>query len=468
MGRVRTPVLGSLTAAALLTVAGALVADHLTTLTTPSPPLAGEPVVTADPATGPRLAPGERPVRTTEVPLAGRLSRTAGGPPTSAALRGRFSQVAVTWHGPTAPEVEVRTRRDGRWSAWLELEPLEDLDATEGDGTRGSDLVWVGVSDAVRVRTRGRTPRDLSLVLIDPGSLRSDRAPGSAARRSAPQAALALAAYQGESAEQSDTSSSSTSSTTGATDGPSDSTSASTSASASASASSPAVALTTAVPAPTPTYPLTSPPPLIEPAHHAPRPRIYGRQIWGADESWRRDIPYYSDTIVQAHVHHTASANGYTRAAVPGIIRGMYSYHTRTLGWNDLGYNFLIDRFGRVWEGRAGGIRAPVRGAHTLGFNDKSVGIAVIGNHQRARPSTYAVTALVRTIAWKLDLYGRAPGRMTTVVSEGSDRYPAGTPVWLPVTDGHRDTNLTACPGGYLYAKLPAIRRRAQYRATIY
>lgn len=456
MGRVRTPVLGSLTAAALLTLAGALVADHLSTPTAgQAAPSAGEPVVAADPAVaGLRLAPGERPVRSTEVPLAGRLTRADGrGASASTEARGRFSQVAVTWTGPTTPDVEVRTRRDGRWSAWQELEPLEDLDAAEGDGTRGSDLLWVGDSRAVKVRTRGRTPRDLALVLIDPGSLRADRAPRSGAQRPTPRTDLALAAYAADSTD--------TATSTAA---------AAVSPTTSATASTPAAALTTsAPPAPVvPAYPLTSPPPFVEPAHHAPRPRIYGRQIWGADETWRRDIPYYSDTIVQAHVHHTASANGYSRAAVPAIIRGMYSYHTRTLGWNDLGYNFLIDRFGRVWEGRAGGIRAPVRGAHTLGFNDKSVGIAVIGNHQRARPSTYAVTALVKTIAWKLDLYGRAPGRMTTVVSEGSDRYPAGTPVWLPVTDGHRDTNLTACPGGYLYAKLPSIRRRAQYRANIY
>jgi uncharacterized protein with LGFP repeats len=179
-------------------------------------------------------------------------------------------------------------------------------------------------------------------------------------------------------------------------------------------------------------------------------------------------VPYYSDTIVQAHVHHTVSLNNYTRDAVPGMIRGMYSYHTRTLGWNDIGYNFLVDRFGRIWQGRAGGIRNPVLGAHTLGFNFRSVGIAVIGNEQVASPTSYAVASVIRLATWKLELYKRQPGALVYVRSEGSDRFASGKVVRLPVIDGHRDTNQTSCPGAYLYAKLPEIRRRAQHRADIF
>jgi uncharacterized protein with LGFP repeats len=449
-GWVRKQLLGALVATVLFVLIGAACA---VVLGQPGSPR--ESGVLADSQRGRSGAARGPSVRSVSVPLAGRLARTAAGRSATRTLHvDRFAQVAVVWHGPTVPHAEVRIRHAGRWSGWKSLEPIADLDAGEGNGTQGSDLLWAGPSDAIRVRTRGPVPRDLELVLIDPNAAASTTS--TAARDG-----LALAAYQADP-----TGTTTSGATAGPTDGASASTLTSTSASPTASASASAVAVTSA-PA-VPAYPLTSPPPFTMPAHHAPRPAINLRAAWGADESWRRDIPYYSDTLVQAHVHHTASANGYTRASVPGMIRGMYSYHTRTLGWNDIGYNFLVDRFGRIWEGRAGGIWQPVRGAHTLGFNDRSFGVAVIGNYQNRAPSRYAVTAVVRLIAWKLDLYGRRPAGWVAVTSEGSDRYPAGAVVGLPVVDGHRDTNLTACPGGYLYGKLGEIRRRAQRRADYY
>jgi uncharacterized protein with LGFP repeats len=197
----------------------------------------------------------------------------------------------------------------------------------------------------------------------------------------------------------------------------------------------------------------------------APQPVIRSRSAWGADESWRDGDPVYNTTIKQAHVHHTAGTNDYSSSDVPAIIRGDYWYHTQVLGWSDLGYNFVVDRFGRLWEGRAGGIDRPVRGAHTLGFNHASFGVAAIGEYDQVRPAPELVRALVRLSAWKLDAYGREPAGHTMVTSQGSDRYPEGTRVRLPVIDGHRDTNETACPGDRLYAKLPDIRSRAQRRA---
>lgn len=201
-------------------------------------------------------------------------------------------------------------------------------------------------------------------------------------------------------------------------------------------------------------------------AAHAPMPRLRLRRDWGANERWRSSDPVYMDKLKQAHVHHTAGNNRYRRADVPGIVRGMYWYHTRVLGWSDLGYNFLVDRFGRIWVGRAGGYRKRVRGAHTLGFNHASVGVAYIGNTERARPNERAKGALVRLIAWKLDRDGRAPGaRKIRVYSKGSDRFPRGTPVRLPAILGHSRTNQTACPGAGLYDFMPRLRERAQARA---
>ncbi|NPC97747.1 N-acetylmuramoyl-L-alanine amidase [Nocardioides sp. zg-DK7169] len=195
-----------------------------------------------------------------------------------------------------------------------------------------------------------------------------------------------------------------------------------------------------------------------------PRPELRTRSDWGANERWRSGRPSFNRQIKQVHIHHTASANGYARRDVPGILRGMYRYHTKSLGWSDIGYNFLVDRFGRTWVGRAGGPANRVRGAHTLGFNHTSVGIAVIGNHETTPPTRRTMNALVALASWKLDKAdSRAVGRVWGR-SEGSDRYPARTRVRLPIIDGHRDTNQTACPGQLLYDRLPNLRGRTQKR----
>jgi len=191
-----------------------------------------------------------------------------------------------------------------------------------------------------------------------------------------------------------------------------------------------------------------------------PRPDMRGRKKWGANKRWRNGGPTYNRTIKQVHVHHTASSNGYSRHDVPAMIRGMYRYHTKYLGWSDIAYNFLVDRFGRIWVGRAGGAARAVRGAHTLGFNNTSTGIAVIGNYDNARPSDAVLDAVAAIAAWKLRSYHRDPLGSTRVWSHGSDRFRAGRRVVLPTIDGHRDTNQTACPGRHLYHHLPEIRHR--------
>lgn len=193
----------------------------------------------------------------------------------------------------------------------------------------------------------------------------------------------------------------------------------------------------------------------------APKPDIASRARWGAEESWRNGRPSYESTIEQVHVHHTASGNGYSREETPALIRGMYRYHTKSLGWSDIAYNFLVDRFGRIWEGRAGGVARNVRGAHTLGFNSDSCGVAVIGNYEQVGAPDAAVRGVAAVAAWKLDSYDRRARGRTTVRSEGSDKYRSGALATLRVIDGHRDTNDTSCPGKNLYARLPDIRARA-------
>lgn len=190
------------------------------------------------------------------------------------------------------------------------------------------------------------------------------------------------------------------------------------------------------------------------------RPAILSRAQWGADESWRDGSPSFCSTIQQIHVHHTVNSNTYSEDDVPALIRGMYRYHVKNLGWSDIAYNFLVDRFGRIWTGRAGGAAKAVRGAHTLGFNATSVGVSVIGNLDQVAPSSPVLDAIAQVAAWKLSRYGHRASETATVVSEGSDKFRSGKSVTLPVIDGHRDTNDTACPGGKLYAVLDQVRQR--------
>ena len=206
---------------------------------------------------------------------------------------------------------------------------------------------------------------------------------------------------------------------------------------------------------------VVAPPAFRGPTADALRPSIHPRPDWGADETWRTDAPVYNHVLKQVHIHHTANANDYSRDEVPALVRGIYRYHTHYLGWSDIGYNFLVDRFGGIWEGRAGGAESLVRGAHTRGFNSTSTGIAVIGNFDQAVPSAAVLRSLAHVAAWKLDANGGRPRGSVRVRSEGSDIYDVDEVALLRVVDGHRDTNETSCPGRHLYLALPQVRRKA-------
>jgi hypothetical protein len=198
-------------------------------------------------------------------------------------------------------------------------------------------------------------------------------------------------------------------------------------------------------------------------AASANRPAILGRAAWGADESRVRNAPTYMPTIKAAVLHHTAGKNNYSASQVPSIIRGDYAYHL-SRGWSDIGYNALVDRFGRIWEGRAGGLDRAVMGAHAGGFNTDTFGVAMLGNYDVSHPSAASIRAVARVMAWKLDLDHRDPFGSTRLTSAGGGtaRYPSGRTVTLPVIMGHRNTGYTACPGRYLYPYLGSIRTQVR------
>jgi N-acetylmuramoyl-L-alanine amidase len=202
-------------------------------------------------------------------------------------------------------------------------------------------------------------------------------------------------------------------------------------------------------------------PMLDQSLQRAGSPKIILRKAWGANEGIRRGNPGYAPALLNAIVHHTAGAAGSSPAQSAAIVRGIQVYHVQGNGWNDIGYNFLVDRFGQVFEGRYGGIERNVVGAHAQGFNTGSVGISVLGNYDSAALPAAAREAVTRLIAWRLDVAHVHPLSRITSISNGNPRFRKGLPVWLRAVSGHRDTGFTSCPGKSVHGQLGAIAQRA-------
>jgi hypothetical protein len=189
-------------------------------------------------------------------------------------------------------------------------------------------------------------------------------------------------------------------------------------------------------------------------------PLILSRASWGADERIRRRRkPDYADAVRFAVVHHTAGSNSYTKAQAASIVRGIERYHVLANGWDDIGYNYLVDKYGQVFEGRWGGVDKNVVGAHAQGFNNGSAGVALIGRYDSASITPAARAALIRVLAWRLDVAHVDPLSTFSWRSTGNPKYPVGRMVTLRTVSGHRDTGFTTCPGSQLYGELPSITR---------
>ncbi|TFV85685.1 DUF4214 domain-containing protein [Blastococcus sp. CT_GayMR20] len=189
-------------------------------------------------------------------------------------------------------------------------------------------------------------------------------------------------------------------------------------------------------------------------------PPIVSRAAWGADPNLMQWTPQYAPTIKAATIHHTADSNNYSAEQVPAIMRSIYAYHSQTRDWGDIGYNVIVDKFGRIFEGRAGGLASTVIGAHAGGFNTNTFGVSMLGNYDLVGVPQATINAIADVIAWKFSLYNVDPAGSTVLTSAGggTSRYAAGQQVALPTIFGHRDVGSTACPGKYGYVKLPEIR----------
>lgn len=194
-------------------------------------------------------------------------------------------------------------------------------------------------------------------------------------------------------------------------------------------------------------------------------PSIISRQEWGADESLRCGSPQYDNGIRAAVIHHTAGSNDYSPLESAGIVKAIYTYHSKTLGWCDIAYNALVDKYGQVFEGSAGGLTKAVEGFHTGGFNRNTWGVAMIGNFDDVPPTPLQLRAVGRLLGWRLGLDGVDPKGAVTLESAGSHytTFPAGAVATLPTIFTHRDVGNTDCPGNAAYALMDEIRDIASH-----
>ena len=322
----------------------------------------------------------------------------------SPALRAphRFNLVGLRWRGRAEPRLTVRVRRDGRrWSRWQALEAHADHNPDPRSGERSvaaSDPLWVGEADQVQYALSRRVP-GLRLHFVNVnGTATAGERVTTALRRVANTAVGTVAAALG-----------------GAD------------------------------------------------AHaQGDEPAVVTRGASGAPRSARRAAAPSYGTVRAAYVHHTVSLNDYSPDEAPGIVLAICRYHRNSNGWNDIGYQALVDKYGVLYEGRAGGLDKPVLGAHAQGYNAQSTGIASIGDNSSVGLSDTALDSLADYIRWKLTIHGQPLSGQTTLVSAGgaTSRYPGGQRVRVPRVLGHRDTNSTACPGSALYSQLDDLRAR--------
>ena len=366
-----------------------------------------------------------------------------------------FSLVGLVWDEADSQlrgRVQVRTHAaNGEgWSRWRELETHTEDGPDAGEAARANSEargstapLWAGNSDGVQARVlpEGTLPTGLRLELVDPGpdpAAKGAAPSGSGARDAKPSVRKQRDVLPPLSKEE-------TLGVYGSQDW---------SHPAGDKGAKAENARTEAQPKSAP----RSVPDGLLAGHIGPRPGIVTRHGWGANEQWRERGFLYTRSVRTAFVHHTAMSNNYRCSEVPRILRSIYRYHVKSSKWRDIGYNFLVDKCGTIYEGRAGGVAKPVKGAHTYGFNSNSMGVAVLGSFANSRPPAASVNAVAKLTAWKLGLFGVNPRGTAWMTSGGGTKYSKGKKVRLHTISGHRDGYATSCPGAQLYRKLGSAR----------
>lgn len=319
-----------------------------------------------------------------------------------------FQTVGVTWpQGSDAEglDPQVRTRAaDGTWSDWHDLSVSDDApDAGSPDAEHavrgGTDPLWVGDADAVQVSfaAGAADPADMSLTLVDVPDVAAGSASASGAVATGT-ATVSSALYMSSSAGVVQTA-------TG-------------------------------------------------------MPHVISREEWGARPQVCQ--PAVASSLVGAVVHHTADPNTYsTVAEAERRIRADQAYHIDARGWCDIGYNFVVDKWGNIYEGRDNSMTQAIIGVHAGGFNTGTLGVSMLGTYDSAPPAA-TVQAVAQIIGWRLGYYGINPQGTFTYHTLGGENSRYGVAdVTMSRVIGHRDVAYTACPGNGGYAALPQIRSLA-------
>ena len=378
-----------------------------------------------------------------------------------------FSMFALTWTGSADVASYFRALRpDGTWSEWYSAEPHYPAEG-QGNGLNGTELVFVEPITAVQISTHG-------LNVFGPGSgVTVDDIEGSSdltdEERSRLEDYLGAGSSGGGDADTGDVTGSSEDRGAAATDAATGSTEGANGITVN---DLPAWRDIEAVNDEVPLDDVEAVfidgnvqegdgiDPIVDAKNLTGMPRVITRAGWGANENSRCRNATYDDSMKATTVHHTAGSNNYSEAQAAGIVRGVYHYHAQTLGWCDVGYNAMVDKYGNIYEGRYGGLDKNVQGAHAGGFNKNTWGISMLGDYSSVQPTQAMINSVGNMLGWRHKVAGVDPKGTTTLTSAGSHyaKYPYGTQVKLPNIFAHRDVGNTTCPGNAGYAQMDNIR----------
>ena len=365
----------------------------------------------------------------------------------------RFFVAGFTWTGgadlPDGVRIYLRVRENGTWSPWY---LNEAADAGRDDrATSGTGEFVTGGADAIQASVVGSSlPAGLKLALV-PSRPQGEEVLGAddlKTTEAAPTPVIEDASATDNQGTQVDPAAMTLSSSPAPVAQP-----------AAASVASPATA-----PA---TVPVVAP--AATTANGLPV-AVTTRAEWGANASYMSWDPEYA-RAGHVVVHHTAGTNSYSAGQSASIVRGIYYYHAVVLDWGDIGYNFLVDKFGTVFEGRSGSVAAPAGrmsiGAHARGVNTGTMGISMMGDYSTVSPSDAQLSSVGKMAGWFLkragisDVTGWAGLHVWT-----TERYQAGSTISMPRILGHRDVGYTTCPGNVGYSKLGTIRAIAKAQGS--
>ena len=362
---------------------------------------------------------------------------------------GRFFVAGFTWTGgadlPDGVRIYLRVRENGSWSPWYLSEAADS--GRDDRATPGTGEFVTGGADAIQASVVGSSlPAGLKLALV-PSRPQGEEVLGAddlKTTEAAPTPVIEDASATDNQGTQVDPAAMTLSASPAPVAQP-----------AAASVAAPA-----AVPVVAPAATTANGLPVA----------VTTRAEWGANASYMSWDPEYA-RAGHVVVHHTAGTNSYSAGQSASIVRGIYYYHAVVLDWGDIGYNFLVDKFGTVFEGRSGSVAAPAGrmsiGAHARGVNTGTMGISMMGDYSTVSPSDAQLSSVGKMAGWFLkragisDVTGWAGLHVWT-----TERYQAGSTISMPRILGHRDVGYTTCPGNVGYSKLGTIRAIAKAQGS--